>query len=85
MPERKTRVQTMPGGPLVDGTQIPIDESEERWSKVKLEDGSVLKIRPVVTAVVRVDGQYDPEGNPVYVVKTMVVSAPIRHRARQKS
>jgi hypothetical protein len=50
----------MPGGPLVDGTQIPIDESEERWSKVKLEDGSVLKIRPVVTAVVRVDGQYDP-------------------------
>lgn len=42
---------------------------------MKLEDGSVIKIRPAVTGVVRVDGQYDPEGNPIYVVKTMVVSA----------
>jgi hypothetical protein len=69
VPERKTKVQLVPGGPLVDGVEVPIDESSEKWSEYKLEDGTTLRIKQVLMEVVRATGQYDPEGNPMYAIK----------------
>ena len=78
MPEKKTKIQT-PGG-LVDAFEVAVSESTERWTEVRLEDGSVLRLKPVVIGAARVDGQFDPEGNPVYTIKVnqimTVASAP---------
>jgi hypothetical protein len=41
----------------------------EGWIKLKLSDGTVLKVKPEITAVVRLD-KYDQFGNPVYAVST---------------
>ena len=64
----------------MDAVDVPVKESTERWTEVQLEDGSVLRLKPSVLAAIRVDGQYDPEGNPAYSVKTqlqmIVISAP---------
>jgi hypothetical protein len=63
---------------FVDGTEIQLTESIERWTELKLEDGSVLRVKPVVTAVVRIDGHYDPQGNPMYAIQggqTMVIGS----------
>lgn len=68
MAERRVQVPFM--GKLVDGMEVPIDESTERWSEIKLEDGSVIRVKQSVASVIRVDGQWDMEGNPLYIVKS---------------
>ncbi len=76
---KKTNIAT-PDGKVVEGVEVPIEVSNERWSELTLEDGSVIRIKAVALSVVRVEGQYDQEGNPMYVVKsgitTAVASAP---------
>ena len=70
MPERKVKVPfPTPTSPLRDGTDVPVKESIERWSEVTLEDGSVLRLKPSVLAAIRIDGEFDPEGNPMYVLR----------------
>ena len=78
VPDRKIKVN-LPGVGLVEGVQIQVLESVERWSEIKLEDGTVLRIKPVVMSVTRIDGRYDNEGNPMYAVQAgqaMVANAP---------
>ena len=58
-----------------DGAEVPVKESVERWTEVTLEDGTVLRLKITVFGAVRVDGEYDPEGNPAYQLKmTPVIS-----------
>ena len=77
--ERKTKVQ-IPGIPgMVDATEVAVDEATERWTDLKLADGTEIRIKTVVLAVIRLEGQYDPEGNPMYQIKAnqiMTASAP---------
>jgi hypothetical protein len=85
MAERKIKVAyPLPDSNPVDATEVQVKESTERWSDVVLEDGSILRIRPSVLGAVRVDGQYDQDGNPAYSVKAqlqiIVTSSPERLR-----
>jgi hypothetical protein len=78
VPEKKTKVD-LPGKGLVDASEVAVNESTERWTDVLLADGSVLRIKPVVLAALRIDNEYDAEGNPLYQVKVnqiMTVTAP---------
>lgn len=68
MPERKVKVP-FPGQGTVEGTDVPLIESVERWSELKLEDGTVLRVKPLITSVIRLDGRYDPQGNPMYAIQ----------------
>lgn len=80
MAEKRTTIR-LPTGEF-SGVEIPVKESTERWSEVSLEDGTVLRVKPTVLAAIRVDGQYDPEGNPLYALKstqTMVVASILPH------
>jgi hypothetical protein len=65
--ERNTKV-TLPTGEIVDGFEVPVEESIERWSEVKLEDGTVIRLKVSMISAVRVPGQYDHIGNPMYVM-----------------
>lgn len=60
---------TLPDG-VFDAVEVPVTETTERWTDVKLDDGSVLRIKPVVLSVARIKGRFDPEGNPLYATKT---------------
>jgi len=80
MPER--RKMNIPGLGVVEGTDVAVVESVERWTEVKLEDGSVLRVKPVVMSVLRLEGQYDPQDNPMYAIQagqTMVVASAPEH------
>ena len=57
------------------GATVRIEDSTERWSDVSLEDGSILRIKPVVTGVIRLENKYDAAGSPVYVVQSTNVLA----------
>ncbi len=65
---RKTKLNL--NGQLVDATSVPVRSSQENWSEYILEDGTVIRMKLVVTEVFRVEGIYDPDGNPVYHIKS---------------
>jgi hypothetical protein len=74
-----------PDGRMVDGFEVPVLESTERWTEVKLEDGSILRIKPSVISAVRVPEQFDNDGNPMYALKAtnqMVVAEAPEHLKR---
>lgn len=68
-------------------TDVPIVDGNEPFVEYKLEDGSILRVKSVATSVLRVDGQYLPDGNPVYLVMTNpvvnVVSSPLKKSEKQ--
>ena len=57
----------MPNGGLADATSVDVNQSSEQWNTYLLDDGSTLRAKLVVTKVLRVDNNYDAEGNPVYI------------------
>lgn len=69
MPERRTTVE-YPRGKQASGVSVDVEESTERFSDIRLSDGTRIRIKPVITEAVRVDDQWDVEGNPIYVVKS---------------
>jgi hypothetical protein len=79
VPEKKVRV-AVPGLGPVDAYEVGVMESTERWTELKLEDGSVLRVKPLVSGAIRIEGKFDAEGNPVYSLKatqiTTIVSVP---------
>jgi hypothetical protein len=55
-------------------TEIEILEAKERWSEYRLADGTTLRLRPVMIAVFRADGQYTTDGDPVYDMKSTLIT-----------
>lgn len=71
--ERRTKLNI--DGRLVDAISIPVRSSEERWSEYILEDATVIRMKLIVTEVFRVEGMYDPDGNPVYHIKSANIAS----------
>jgi hypothetical protein len=83
MAERKK--VNVPGFGIVEGTDVPLIESVERRTELRLEDGSILRIKPVVMSILRIDGQYDAQGDPMYAInagQTMTVAHAPEHLRR---
>ena len=62
-------------GREVDATEVDFQTRREDWNEYQLMDGSVIKMKLVVSRIFRIDGQYDNEGNPVYQIKSTNVAA----------
>ena len=63
------------GGRVVDAQAVPILGEQEFWNTYTLEDGSVVRIKLVAQEILRVDGMWDTDGNPVYVVRSTNVTS----------
>ncbi len=72
MPFQRITVQDSDGTSL-QGEIIPISSARDTQASFVLADGTTLTIQPVVVQVTRIDGHYDKEGNPKYIVKTQLV------------
>jgi hypothetical protein len=61
-----------------DTAQTPKDvdvlEAKEVWSEYRLADGTVLRIKPVMIAVSRIEGEHTLDGDPVYNMKSTLVT-----------
>lgn len=79
MAERRKTVRVR-GGKSLEGTVVEVIQSIERFSEIDLEDGTILKMKPVVTEVIRINNQWDKDGNPAYSVSStnilVVVESP---------
>lgn len=63
------------GGEEVDATPIDVNQTNEYWNQYLLDDGSVVKMKLVVTKVLRIDNRYDNEGNPAYLVQSTNITS----------
>jgi hypothetical protein len=63
------------GGRQVDACPIDINQTNEYWNQYLLDDGTVVKMKLVATKVLRVDGEFDPEGNPLYVIQSTNITS----------
>jgi hypothetical protein len=58
--------------------QLPKDvdvlEAKEVWSEYRLADGTTLRIKPVMITVSRIEGEHTLEGDPVYNMKSTLVT-----------
>ncbi len=57
-------------GREIDVADVPITRATEFFNEYELEDGSILKVKNVATAFLRVENQFSPDGKPIYVVLT---------------
>lgn len=71
----ENKVQINFGGRQVEATPVEVTQSSERWNEYLLEDGTVMKMKLVLKKVLRVDGEFDGEGNPVYIMQSTNVSS----------
>ena len=75
------------GGREVEVTEVGFRSSGENWNEYITDDGTVLRVKLVVTDIYRLDGQYDQHGNPVHFVQStnvLSVSAPDDKRKRNE-
>lgn len=59
-------------GEDVLGTVVEVVEAKERYSRVMLEDGTLIRVRPIVIEVVRLDKTTD-DGKPTYKIEGQLV------------
>ena len=57
-------------GKQVDAEEVEFLIVREDWNEYQLLDGVAVRIKLVVTEVAKVLGEEDPEGNPVYSIKS---------------
>jgi hypothetical protein len=78
MPETKKKIKVL--GNDVNVFDVPIKSAVEYFNEYELEDGSKVKVKAVATSFLRAEGEYSPDGKPVYLVLTApavnVISSP---------
>lgn len=75
---RKRKIRTA-DGQEVDATVMTFQEGGEHWNEYLIDDGSLARIKLVAKEILRLDGQYDAEGNPIYLISStnvVHISAP---------
>ena len=71
--ERRRKVPYQ--GKEFEGIEVPIKASGELWNEYLLEDGTVIRLKVVMTDVIKVENEFDGEGTPVYVMKSTMISS----------
>ncbi len=70
----KKLVQIAPGR-QVEGESLRFKALSEPWCEFECEDGSTVRLKVVVSDIVRIDEIVSPEGEPIYVVKSSNILA----------
>lgn len=59
-------------GEEVVGTVLDVVESRETYSRILLEDGTLIRVRPVIVEVVRIE-RMSEDGKPAYKIDGQLV------------
>ena len=73
MSANKIKIQY--AGREVEAAPIEVSQTSEKWNEYLLEDGTVIKMKLILKKILRVENEFDAEGNPVYVMQTTNVTS----------
>ena len=57
-------------GQTVDAEVVNPSSSSEMWNEYLLPDGTVVRLKVVVKKMLKLEGVFDAERNPIYVTQT---------------
>jgi hypothetical protein len=57
----------------VSSKEVEVVEARETWSEYRLADGTVLRVKPIMIAITRVEDE-GGTGEPVYNMKSTLVT-----------
>jgi hypothetical protein len=57
-----------------NSTEVEVVDSKERWSEYRLADGTTMRIKSVVIAVFREEGHQTQDGEPIYNMKSTLIT-----------
>jgi hypothetical protein len=55
-------------------TEIEVLDAKERWSEYRLADGTTMRVKSVVIAVFRDEDQKTADGEPIYSMKSTLIT-----------
>ncbi len=61
------------GGREVMAEEIEFETEKENWNTYILHDGTTLKMKTVLAGILRVENEYGPTGDPIYIVNASPV------------
>ncbi len=64
---RKTRINI--GDRTIEAEDMEFQTGREDWSEYQVEDGFTVRIKLVVSSILKTH-ERDPQGNPVYIVQS---------------
>jgi len=64
---RKTRINI--GDRTIEAEDMEFQTGREDWNEYTVEDGYTVRIKLVVSSILKT-GERDPQGNPVYIVQS---------------
>jgi hypothetical protein len=64
-------------GRQVEGEPVDFLTRKEDFNEYQLTDGKILRIKMVVTRIVKLTEEKTPDGNPIYLIQSQNVVAPI--------
>lgn len=67
---QREREITGPDGQRARAVEVSFQSAQEHWNEYLLEDGSVVRLKPVATEIFRLIDRHDADGNPIYVLKS---------------
>jgi len=77
----KTKVEIM--GKLVEGEEIEFEPIKEDWNIYKLKDDTTIKIKTVVSKVIRTNERHPTRNDPIYSVSSQnVVEAEVPEKLK---
>lgn len=53
-------------GRQVEATEVDFFTRKEDFNEYQLGDGSIIKMKTVVTAILKIEGELTTEGDPIY-------------------
>ncbi len=71
---RKTETEFK--GRKVATSDLDFKTVSEEWNEYELEDGTRMRLKTVVSKILRLEGTYNADGDPVYQVVSTNILAP---------
>ena len=66
------RVEIKIGDKSVQGTLVDFETIREEYNAYKLADGAMVRMKTVVTSIIRTE-EFTPDGEPMYIVNSQNV------------
>ena len=64
-------------GRQVEGHSVDFLTRKEDFNEYQLGDGKILRIKMVVTRIIRLEEEKTPDGSPIYLVQSQNIVAPM--------